>query len=150
QRGTEEDRQGNGRAIEVIPVVLLRDMRAFRLDVHGIKRRAAGHEETIPFGAAEADVAANLRQFDLADADAFGRLEDVEGVGAVADPAGARPDVAVHVAADAVGEAGFDGWFATLLSGWPGDVHRCEFFAVLQRLLIDDIPDLDVLRSLVV
>ena len=43
-------------------------------------------------------------QQDLADARAV-RGEDVHAVVAVADPAGARPDVAVDVGPDAVGEA---------------------------------------------
>ena len=81
------------------------DVRTLRFDVDGVQRLAAGHEQAVALGAAEADVAADLRQQDLADARAV-RGEDVDAVVAVADPAGAGPDVAVDVGADAVGEAG--------------------------------------------
>ena len=67
---------------------------------------AAGHEEAVALRAAEADVAADLGQTDLADAFAVGR-ENVDAVVAVADPAGAGPDVAVDVGANAVGQAHF-------------------------------------------
>ena len=51
------------------------------------------------------EVAADFGQQDLADARAVGG-EDVDAVVAVADPAHGGPDVAVDVAADAVGKAG--------------------------------------------
>ena len=74
------------------------------LDIDGVERLARGHEQPVALAAAEADVGADLRQPDLADARAVGR-EDVHAVVTVADPAGRRPDVAVLVDADAVGEA---------------------------------------------
>ena len=82
-------------------------MRALGLHVDRVKRLAAGHEQAVALGAAEADVGADFRQHDLADAVAV-RREDMDAVVAVADPAGAGPDIAVDVAADAVGEAGAD------------------------------------------
>src|SRR5690606_4563858 len=84
------------------------------LDVHGIQGRAARHEQPVALAAAEADVAADFRQQDLTDARAVGG-KDVHAVIAIADPASAGPNVAVHVAANSVGEAGFD-----LLAITPG------------------------------
>ena len=80
-------------------------MRSLRLDVDGVERLAGGHEQPVALGPAEAEVGADLRQQDQADARAV-RAEDVHAVVAVADPAGADPDVAVDVGADAVGQAG--------------------------------------------
>jgi len=57
----------------------------------------------VALAAAERDVGDDLRHPDLADARAV-RREHVHAVVAVADPAHARPDVAVLVAPDAVGE----------------------------------------------
>src|SRR5688572_26444901 len=80
------------------------DVGAARFDVHGIERLAGGHEQPIALRAAEADIGADLRQADLADSVAV-RRKDVDAVVAVANPARGRPDVAVLVGADAVGEA---------------------------------------------
>src|ERR1700730_18633981 len=73
-------------------------------DVDGVERLAAGHEEAVALRAAEGDVRDDLRHLDVADARAVG-VEDVHAVVALADPAHAGPDIAVLVAADAVGEA---------------------------------------------
>src|SRR5690606_34473656 len=62
------------------------------------------HEQPVALAASEADVGADLRQPDLADARAVGG-EDMDAVVTVADPAGARPDVPVLVATDPVSEA---------------------------------------------
>src|SRR5262245_19582732 len=74
-------------------------------DEDGIERLAAGHEQAVAAGAAEAEVAADFGQQDLADAGSVGG-EDVDAVVAVADPAHRGPDIAVDVAADAVGKSG--------------------------------------------
>ena len=71
-------------------------MRAGRFDVDHVERLAAGHEQPVPLRAAEADVGARLRQADHADALAVRRDHLHAGPRA-------RPDVAVDVAADAVG-----------------------------------------------
>ena len=93
-------------------------MGADRFDVDRVQRLAAGHEETVALGAAEADVRADLRKTDLTDPVAV-RGEDVHPVVAVTDPAGAGPDVAVLVAADAVGEAGL-AVESSMLANWRG------------------------------
>src|SRR5690242_13820718 len=84
----------------------LRNMRPLCFHVDGIKRLTAGHEETIAFCAAEADITANLRQENLANARPV-RCEDLHSIVAFADPARADPDISVHVGADAVSEPGF-------------------------------------------
>ena len=61
----------------------------------------AADEEPVPLGAAEGDVGDGLRGQDLAEQHAR-RIVDVDAV------AGARPDVAVSIDAEAVGHAGID------------------------------------------
>src|SRR5688572_16799242 len=75
-----------------------------RLHVHRIEGLARCHEQTIALSPAEADITADLWQADLADTGTIGR-KDVHTVVAVAYPSHAGPDVAVLVAADAIGEA---------------------------------------------
>src|SRR5690606_15186119 len=58
---------------------------------------------------------------------------------AIADPARARPDVAVDVAADAVGDARL-----------AVELHRGELAPVRELLPVDDVPHLDVLRRALV
>src|SRR5207237_962582 len=78
--------------------------RALRVHVDRIERRARGHEQTVAIGAAEAEVGAALREADLADELAVG-IEDVHAVQAFLPHAPAAPEVAVHVAAEAVRRA---------------------------------------------
>src|SRR4051812_44709121 len=99
-------------------------MRSLRFHIHGIQRRAAGHEEPVPLGAAEADVAANLRQLDLADAFSVGG-KNMNPVVAVADPAGAGPDVSFDIRPDPVREA-------SLVEAI--ELHGGELFAVGEGL----------------
>ena len=122
------------------PDGVLGNMCALRLDVDGVQRLAGGHEQAVAFGAAEADVAADLRQQDLADARAVGG-EDVDAVVAVADPAGAAqmlPSMSQRMPSAKP---------ATLLA-----VRVCIFIEANSRPLrelpavVDDVPDLDVLR----
>src|SRR4051794_9971750 len=80
------------------------DVRAFYPDVHGVERLAGRNEESVAFWATETDVADRFRQEDLSDALAL-RCEDVDAVKAISGPARARPDVAVHIRADAVSAA---------------------------------------------
>ena len=56
----------------------LRDVCAARLDVDGVEARARRHEEPVALRAAEADVGADLRQQNLADA--LAALMDAQGV----------------------------------------------------------------------
>lgn len=71
------------------------------VDVEGVEALAGGDEEAVSFGAAEAEVAGGFGELDMADEFAFG-IENVDAVVAVARPAGTGPDVAFHVATDAV------------------------------------------------
>src|SRR6516162_5552562 len=79
------------------------NMRALCLHVQGVERLAGGHEETVAFGAAEADISADFREQNLADACAV-RRKDMHAVVSLADPAGADPDISINVGANAVGE----------------------------------------------
>src|SRR5262245_5820899 len=125
------------------------------LDVHRVQRLAAGHEQAIAFRAAEADVAANLRQQDQADAGAV-RGEDMNPVIAVAHPAGADPEIAVGVAADAVGKAGtYSTQLVATDTGAPDDLagdslklHRGELAALAEPLaVVGYVVDHDVPRG---
>src|SRR5690606_31036059 len=100
-------------------------------DVDGVERLAGRHEQSIAFAAPEADVRADLRQSDLADACAVGR-KDVHAIVTIADPTGARPHIAILIAPDAVGETSL-----------PVPFHADERLWVLQLCAIDIVdPDL--------
>src|SRR6185503_7989815 len=114
------------------------DVRASRLDIDRIERLARSHEQAVALRSAKADVRANLGQADLADPCAV-RREDVHAIVAVADPAGARPHVAVLVAADAVGE-----------SGLAVPLHVDEGLRILQRLSLDVVDPPLALRLRIV
>src|SRR5271155_3209807 len=103
-------------------------MSPLRFHVDRIERLAGRHEQAVALRAAEADVGANLRKENQADPLAL-LVEDVNAVVAVADPAAARPDVAVHVRANAVREPGD---FLALQS----HLHRTEFLAFAQLLAV--------------
>ena len=72
-------------------------VRAPRLDINGIQRLAAGHEQPVPPRPAEAHVGAGLRHPNHADAISV-RSDHLN-----AGPC-SRPDIAVHVASNAIGE----------------------------------------------
>ena len=78
-------------------------MRSLGFYVDRIKRLAGGHEESIPLGATEADIATDLGQENLTDPISIGR-EDVDPIVALAHPAGAGPDVAVDIRPNAIRE----------------------------------------------
>ena len=122
-------------------------MRALRLDVHGVERLAGGHEQAVAFLTAETDVGADFRQQDHPDALAFGR-KNVHAVVAVARPARRGPEVAIDVAADAVGAAIAAhrplADFCFDLSFRHG--HVSEPAAVLQFPPVHDLERLDVPR----
>ena len=69
--------------------------------MQGEQALAGGDEEAVSFRAAEAEVAGGFGEFDVPDEFAFG-IEDVNAVVTLARPAGTGPDVAFHVATDAV------------------------------------------------
>src|SRR5262245_54208143 len=114
------------------------DVRAARLHIDRVERLAAGHEESVALAPAEAYVGADLGQADLTDANAVGR-KDVHAVIAVADPAGARPDIAVLVAADAVREARL-----------AVELHARESARVLQLVAVHVVGPDDVLSFRIV
>src|SRR5439155_25719491 len=64
----------------------LRNVRALRLDIDRVDRLARGHEEAVALLPAEAEVGANFRQQNHADALAFWR-KNVDAVVTVAHPA---------------------------------------------------------------
>src|SRR5438477_1495105 len=82
----------------------LSDMRPLSFDIDGVERLAGGHEQAVAFLAAETEVGADFREQDHPAALAVGR-ENVHAVVAVARPTRRGPDVAIHVAEDAVGAA---------------------------------------------
>src|SRR4030095_5510495 len=91
-----------GRRLRSREVLVSRDVRSRRLYIYRIERLAGGHEQAVALRAAEADVGADLRQQDHADAGPV-RREHMDAVVARAHPAGADPDVPLDVRADAVG-----------------------------------------------
>ena len=79
-------------------------MRALRFHIHRIQGLARGHEQPVPLAPAEGEVGTALRQQDAADQGAV-RGEDRNAI--LPRPAGeAAPDIALGVAADAVGPTG--------------------------------------------
>src|ERR1051326_3183362 len=73
-----------------------REVCTLRFDVDRVQRLARGHEQPVAARTAEADVGAGFRQANESEAGAVGREHLHAGPRA-------RPDVAVHVAANAVG-----------------------------------------------
>src|SRR5215472_8213315 len=78
--------------------------RALRVHVERIERMARCHEQPVASGAAEADVGATLGQCNEADWLA-GRIENLHPVLLGVAHAPAAPEIAVDVAAEAVGRA---------------------------------------------
>src|SRR5262249_56397351 len=78
--------------------------RALRIDVERIERVARRHEQPVALGAAEAEIGGTLGQGDEADGLA-GRVENLHPVQLRAAHAPAAPQIAVDVAAKAVGRA---------------------------------------------
>src|SRR5439155_8996281 len=94
-----------------MPVTPLRDWSrlsragALRGGVDRVERLARRHEQTVPLGTAEADVAADLRQPDATDELGLRRPYGHAAVAHAAAGVRRAPHVAVHVAARAVGAA---------------------------------------------
>src|ERR1700732_188839 len=78
-----------------------RHLRTLGLTVNGVERLARRHEQAIPLGAAEAEVCARFWKMNLADQRAV-RRENVHSVVSFSSPASSGPDVAVHIAANAI------------------------------------------------
>src|ERR1700722_20848292 len=76
---------------------------ALGLDIHGVDRLAGGHEQAVALAAAEAEVGAALGQQDPANQCAVRREHGDAVLSRAAREA--APDIALGVAADAVGEA---------------------------------------------
>src|SRR5579864_9756611 len=79
----------------------LRYLRSFGAHIHGIKRLAGRHEQPVLLGAAETKIGAGFRKMDSADQDPV-RCEYVHSVESVGTPSRSRPDIAIHIAANAV------------------------------------------------
>src|SRR5215469_18161862 len=69
--------------------------------VQRVERLAGCHEEVVTFRSSEAEIGAGLRQMNFADQFAIGR-NDMDTVVTFPGPSSAGPDVAIHVASDAV------------------------------------------------
>src|SRR5580765_5817696 len=106
------------------------DMRTLSLEIGSIQRLAPRHEHPVPPPTTETNVAADLRQQDLADPRAVWG-ENMHAVVTVSHPACAGPDVAVGVGPDAVGHAG-DLLLAQV------HLHRHEFFPFAELHAIDN------------
>ena len=102
--------------------------------IDSVHTGAGGHEEAIAFPASEADIGADFRKVDLADAVSVGG-EDVNTVITLANPASTGPDVAVGVTTNAVSISRF---FKTI------EFHGGEFLTLAEFGLVVDIPDFDV------
>src|SRR5713226_3416648 len=87
-----------------MPVPSSSARRALRVDVERIERLAGRHEEAVPLAGAEAEIGAALGQGDAADRRPGGR-EDHHPVEALLAHAPAGPEIAVDIAAEAVGGA---------------------------------------------
>src|SRR5580692_480340 len=79
--------------------------RALRRGIDRVDRLAPGHEQAVALGAAEADVAAHLGQADAAEQLALRRPHRHPVIADMAAGIAGSPDIAVDVAADAVGSA---------------------------------------------
>ena len=77
-----------------------------KLTIQRVKRLATGHEEPVLFDAAKAQICTDFREVDAADQIAVGgkAMDPVDIV--FAAPAGAGPEVAIHVHADSIGKTG--------------------------------------------
>src|SRR6202165_157305 len=76
-----------------------------RARIHGVERLARGHEQAVALGAAETDVAAHFGQANPADQLAVRRPYRHAAIADVAAGIARGPDIAVDVAAYAVGSA---------------------------------------------
>src|SRR3990172_2453981 len=103
----------------------LRDMRSSCLHEQGIQRLAACHKQAVPLGATKTDIRADFRQADLADAVPVWS-EDVDSIVAIANPSGARPDIAVFITTDPIGE-----------SGLAIQIHICKGSWILQTSAVN-------------
>src|SRR6185436_11738590 len=79
--------------------------RALRGSIHSIERLARGHEQAVALGAAKGDVAADLGQPDAADQLAFRRPHRHTAISDGAAGIAGGPDIAIDIAAQAVGSA---------------------------------------------
>src|SRR4051812_49046622 len=120
----------------------LAKVRANSFDVNGVERLARGHEKPIPTRTAEADIAANLRKNNLANALAV-RGKDVNAVITIAHPSGTHPDVAVGVTTNAVGLPGN-------LFVFHIHLHRDKLAPVGELAAVAHLPNLNVFRRFLV
>src|SRR5216683_1746934 len=79
--------------------------RALGVHIDGVERLARRHEQAVPLGTAEADVAADLRQPDATDQLAFRRPHRDPAVADRTAGVARRPEIAIDVGAHPVGPA---------------------------------------------
>src|SRR5437588_477289 len=115
------------------PVGSLADVSSAGPYIDGVQGLAGDHEETISPRASEADIGADLRQHDHADA-LPGRRKNLDAIVARAAAAGAGPDVAIHVGANSVGQA----------RRFARHLHIGELLLVTAGLAIHHIEHLNV------
>src|SRR6478735_9567405 len=82
-------------------IPLSRLLRTLRANIDCIQRLAGRHEQAVFLGAAETKIRAGFRKMDSPDKCAI-RCEYVHSVEPLRTPSSCGPDVAVHVAANAV------------------------------------------------
>ena len=109
-----------------------RHLSALSFDVKGVERLARGDEEPIAFKPAKTEVGGCLRQVDLADQIPI-RREYVDPVTTVTRPTCAGPEIAVDIAADAIGH------------GWS---HVTEDAAIRQPAVVLHIVDQNLVRMI--
>src|SRR5689334_7953558 len=105
RRGEHAGRDGSPRARVSGWWCRSRGSGALGRGVERVERLAARHEQPVALGPAEADVAAHLGQPDAPDELALGRPDRHAAVANRPPGVAGGPDVAVHVAPDAVGSA---------------------------------------------
>src|SRR6516162_1540649 len=76
-------------------------LRAFGVDVQRVQGLTGSHKQAVFLGASEGKIGAGFRKMNFADALAIGR-EHVHSVKPFAGPAGSGPNIAVHIATNAV------------------------------------------------
>src|SRR5947209_3546980 len=116
-------------------LIRLADMRAAGPHVHRVQRLAGDHEQAIAARAPEADVGADLRQLDQADA-LPRRRKDLDAVVTRSAAPRADPDVAVYIGANAIGQT----------TCFARHFHIGELFFVADTLAVDHFEYLNVPR----
>ena len=78
------------------------ELGALGIDVDGVERLAGGHEQAVFLGATETEIGAGFGEMNLADELAVGR-KNMHSIEVCLAPTRGGPDVAVRIAANAIG-----------------------------------------------